>query len=132
MAQLLNGSICLEDLFTGKVAKGSNGKHYICLEDLNEIPFNVGKSNGKHYVSLSIWINDEADEYQNNGSFSLRQSQQERESQSKKVYCGNLKYVDTNQARSQGVKQTGPSMADKAQAAKVPPKGIGPKDDLPF
>lgn len=111
MAQLLNGSICIEDLFYGKVAKGSNGKHYVCLEDLNEIPFNVGKSNGKHYVSLSIWINDEADEYQNNGSFSLRQSQQQREAQEKKKYVGNLKFVEAKQASSRGVKQSGPAPA---------------------
>lgn len=121
MSQLLNGSICIEDLFTGKIAKGKNGKHYICLEDLTDIPFNVGQKNGKHYVSLSVWINDEADDYQNNGSFSLRQSQQDREQQAKKVYVGNLKFVEAKQAASQGSRQTG----------KPEPKGIT-NDDLPF
>ncbi len=113
MSSLLNGSICLEDMFHNKIVKGSNGKMYVCLDDLNDTPFNVGKSNGKHYVSLSIWINDEADEYQNNGSFSLRQSQQQREKQEKKRYVGNLKYVEAKQAQQQGVKQTGPKPWDE-------------------
>lgn len=91
MAQGFYGSICLEDLFQNQLVKGTNGKTYVCIDDLVAPPFNVGKNNGKHYVGIGAWLNDDIDQFGNIASISLTQSQQEREQQVKKTYIGNLR-----------------------------------------
>lgn len=104
------GSFCLEDLFTGKLAKGSNGKTYVCIDDLTEAPFNQSPKNTKHYVNIGVWVNDGIDEYGNVGSISLSQSKEDRERQVKKTYIGNLK-------RSGGVGATAASPVAPVQNA---------------
>lgn len=98
-SKLVTGSICLTDLI--EQAKQGNKA------------FSKAK-NGKIYVGLSIWLNDEKDQYDNNGSISLIKS---KEDQSKSVYVGNVKYSEKQ------VQQ--PSTSDINEMA-------GAMDDLPF
>lgn len=93
MGQGYFGSICIDDLFTGKIAKGNNGKNYVCLDDLTAAPFNKSAKNSKTYVNIGVYVNDEPDQYQNVAGISLSQTQQEREEKAKKVYIGNLKFA---------------------------------------
>jgi hypothetical protein len=65
----------------------------ICVSDINKSKLTQAK-NGKLYLSVDIWINDQADQYGNTGSISIRQSKEEREAKTKKVYIGNLKPVE--------------------------------------
>jgi hypothetical protein len=73
MSQLFTGSICVSDIDKSKLTQAKNGKLYL---------------------SVDIWINDQADNYGNTGSISIRQSKEEREAKTKKVYIGNLKPVE--------------------------------------
>lgn len=73
MAQLLNGSICLSDIPKEKIT--------------------VSEKNGKKYLNVTIWINDEVDKYNNNGSISVNQTKEERENKVAKTYIGNLKFA---------------------------------------
>jgi hypothetical protein len=98
MAQGLYGSICLEDLFGQHIGKDAQGRAWICLDTLQQKPFEVSQKNGKHYVGISVWINDDYDQYQNIGSVVLSQTQEQRQAQMKKVYLGNLKYMQQPQA----------------------------------
>lgn len=123
MAQGYFGSICLEDLFNGKIQKGTNGKHYICVEDLGGAPFNRSSKNGKTYVNIGVWVNEDVDEFNNIASISLHQTMEDREAGKKKQYIGNLKYSQAKgMAASPGVKN---SVTDGQQA---PPLDT----DLPF
>jgi len=65
--------------------------------NLNEIPKDkiiVGKK-GK-YLPITITINDEADQFGNQGPCVVEQSKEEREAKAPKVYLGNVKVVWTN------------------------------------
>jgi hypothetical protein len=90
MSQLLYGSICIEDAFANKIAQSQDGKKWICIDDLNNGAFQQGK-NGKHYLGVSVWINDQLDQYGNSASISLSQTKEEREAKEKRTYIGNLK-----------------------------------------
>lgn len=65
----------------------------ICVSDIDKSKLTQAK-NGKLYLSVDIWINDQADNYGNTGSISIRQSKEEREAKAKKTYIGNLKPVE--------------------------------------
>jgi hypothetical protein len=65
----------------------------ICVSDIDKSKLTQAK-NGKLYLSVDIWINDQADNYGNTGSISIRQSKEEREAKNKKTYIGNLKPVE--------------------------------------
>jgi len=119
MAQGTYGSICIEDLFKDKIATGSNGKKYVCLDDLTESPFTKGKTNGKTYAGIGVWINDDVDEFGNIAGISLSQSMQEREQKVKKTYIGNL--------RRSGETAKAATPAPQHQAAAAPVY-----NDLPF
>jgi len=104
MAQGFFGSVCVEDIFTGQIVKGSNGKSYICVDDLKGGAFNKSQKNGKTYIGIGVYVNDEVDQYQNIAGISLQQSQTEREAQQKKQYIGNLKFAQAKgTAASPGV-----------------------------
>ena len=125
MGQGYFGSICIDDLFTGKIAKGSNGKHYICVEDLNALPFNKSAKNGKTYAGIGIWINDEVDEFQNIAGITLSQTLEQREAKEKKQYIGNLKFA---QAKGTAASPGGKNTAGTPLNAPVDL----PAGDLPF
>tara|TARA_R100001086_G_scaffold232989_1_gene154497 strand:+ start:206 stop:514 length:309 start_codon:yes stop_codon:yes gene_type:complete len=93
--------------------------------NLNEIPKDkiiVGKK-GK-YLPITITINDEPDQFGNQGPIVVAQSKEERESKTAKVYLGNVQVVWTNGDNVAAAPRDGqPQQA--APAAQ-------PVDDLPF
>ena len=65
--------------------------------DLNKIPKDkiyVGKK-GK-YLPITITLNDESDQFGNQGPVVVEQSKEERETKTPKTYLGNVKVVWTN------------------------------------
>ena len=73
MSKLYSGSICVSEIPKDKLTTAKNGKLYI---------------------NLDIWVNDTPDQYENIGSISVRQSKEEREAKSKKIYLGNFKPIE--------------------------------------
>ena len=65
--------------------------------NLNEIPKDkifVGKK-GK-YLPITITLNDEVDQFGNQGPVCVEQTKEEREAKTAKTYLGNVKVVWTN------------------------------------
>ena len=93
--------------------------------NLNEIPKDkiiVGKK-GK-YLPISITLNDELDQFGNQGPVIVSQSKEEREAKQAKTYLGNVKLVWTNGEVKKFDNQ------QQQQAAPAPAAVI--EDDLPF
>ena len=93
--------------------------------NLNEIPKDkiiVGKK-GK-YLPISITLNDELDQFGNQGPVIVSQSKEEREAKQAKTYLGNVKLVWTN---GEVKKFDNPQ---QQQAMPAPAAAI--EDDLPF
>jgi len=97
--------------------------------NLNAIPKDkifVGKK-GK-YLPVTITLNDELDQFGNQGPVVVEQTKEEREAKTEKVYLGNVKVVWTNgtnvEVAPRDSAQTAPAMP---QAAAAPVE-----DDLPF
>ena len=91
--------------------------------NLNEIPKDkiiIGKK-GK-YLPISITLNDELDQFGNQGPVIVSQSKEEREAKQAKTYLGNVKLVWTN---GEVKKFDNPQQ----QAAPAP---AAVEDDLPF
>jgi len=65
--------------------------------NLNEIPKHkiIDGKKGK-YLPITITLNDEVDQFGNQGPVLVEQSKEERESKATKVYLGNVKVVWTN------------------------------------
>ncbi len=95
--------------------------------DLNKIPKDkiiVGKK-GK-YLPITITLNDDVDQFGNNGPVVVQQSKEERETKTEKVYLGNVKVVWTNGENVDAApRDGGPAPAQPAAAA-------APVDALPF
>ncbi len=95
--------------------------------DLNKIPKDkiiVGKK-GK-YLPITITLNDDVDQFGNNGPVVVQQSKEERENKTEKVYLGNVKVVWTNGENvAAAPRDGGPAPAQPAAAAAT-------VDDLPF
>tara|TARA_B110001450_G_scaffold159177_1_gene148473 strand:- start:73 stop:378 length:306 start_codon:yes stop_codon:yes gene_type:complete len=92
--------------------------------NLNEIPKDkiiIGKK-GK-YLPISITLNDELDQFGNQGPVIVSQSKEEREAKQAKTYLGNVKLVWTNGE----VKKF-----DNPQQQSAPPVQAAIEDDLPF
>ncbi|MBC8435411.1 MAG: hypothetical protein H8D84_00360 [Proteobacteria bacterium] len=93
--------------------------------NLNEIPKDkiiVGKK-GK-YLPISITLNDELDQFGNQGPVIVSQTKEEREAKTPKVYLGNVKLVWTNgEVKKFDFQQ---------QAAPQPKVEEKVEDDLPF
>jgi hypothetical protein len=97
--------------------------------NLNAIPKDkiyVGKK-GK-YLPVTITLNDEVDQFGNQGPVVVEQTKEERETKTGKTYLGNVKVVWTNgtnvEVAPRDEAQAAPAMP-QAQAAPV-------EDDLPF
>jgi hypothetical protein len=73
--------------------------------------------NKKAYLALSIWINDQPDEYGNDVKVTMNSSQQSSKSEGS-VYVGNGRTSDAKKARAK--------KGDNADT------GSAPVDDLPF
>jgi hypothetical protein len=95
--------------------------------NLNEIPKHkiIDGKKGK-YLPITITINDEVDQFGNQGPVMVEQSKEERESKAAKVYLGNVKVVWTNG-------QNVAAATNDQQAARQPAQSFAPQaDDLPF
>ena len=93
--------------------------------NLNEIPKDkiiIGKK-GK-YLPISITLNDELDQFGNQGPVIVSQSKEERTAKEAKTYLGNVKLVWTNGEVKKFDNPQG------QQAAPAPAAAI--EDDLPF
>ena len=93
--------------------------------NLNEIPKEkiiIGKK-GK-YLPVTITINDEVDQFGNQGPIVVAQTKEEREAKQAKTYLGNVQVVWTNGDNVAAA----PRQDQPAQAAPAP----APADDLPF
>ena len=94
--------------------------------DLNKIPKDkifVGKK-GK-YLPITITINDEPDQFGNQGPVVVEQTKEERDAKVAKTYLGNVKIVWTNGTNVDTAPRDGDSSA--------PPPQLKPQqDDLPF
>jgi hypothetical protein len=92
---------------------------------LNEIPKDkiiVGKK-GK-YLPITITLNDEVDQFGNQGPVIVDQTKEERESKAAKTYLGNVKIVWTNGQNVEAAPRD-----DQPQQRQSAP---APADDLPF
>lgn len=76
MAQLLNGNISLSKL--NEAAKQGHSAFY------------RGAKDGKIYVNLSVWLNDQEDQFGNIAAFQLQSKKECREAEGK-IYIGNAK-----------------------------------------
>jgi len=95
--------------------------------NLNNIPKDkiiIGKK-GK-YLPITITLNDEVDQFGNNGPVIVAQSKEEREAKQDKVYLGNVQVVWTNGDNV----AVAPRDDQPVQAAPV--AAAAPVDDLPF
>ena len=95
--------------------------------NLNEIPKNkiIEGKKGK-YLPITITINDEVDQFGNQGPIMVEQSKEERESKAPKTYLGNVKVVWTN-----GSNVAAAPRQDGGQATPVQ-RAPAPDFDLPF
>ena len=107
MASIIKASINLNQVPKDKIINGKKGK----------------------YLPITITINDEVDQFGNQGPLMVEQSKEEREAKVPKVYLGNVKVVWTN---GQNV-DAAPGM-DQGGGATPPPQRQAPQvvDDLPF
>ena len=74
MASIIKASINLNDIPKDKIIIGKKGK----------------------YLPITITINDEVDQFGNQGPIVVAQSKEERESKMAKTYLGNVQVVWTN------------------------------------
>ena len=92
--------------------------------NLNEIPKDkiiIGKK-GK-YLPITITLNDEVDQFGNQGPVIVDQTKEEREAKVAKTYLGNVQVVWTN-----GDNVAAAPRQDQPKAAPA----AAPADDLPF
>jgi len=97
--------------------------------NLTEIPKDkiiAGKKG--QYLPITITINDEVDQFGNQGPVVVQQSKEEREAKTPKTYLGNVKVVWTNGDNV----AVAPREGQPAQAAPAPAATAEVKEDLPF
>jgi hypothetical protein len=95
--------------------------------NLSEIPKDkiyVGKK-GK-YLPITITLNDDVDQFGNQGPVVVEQTKEERESKQAKTYLGNVKVVWTN-----GDNVDRAPMDSNQPTAQAAPAPVA-KEDLPF
>ena len=103
MASIINFSIDLTKIPKDKIIDGKKGK----------------------YLPITLTLNDELDQFNNNGPVIVGQSKEERESKAAKVYLGNAQVAWTN---GQNVDVAPRDGQPQRQAAPAPVEDI----DLPF
>ena len=96
--------------------------------DLTKIPKDkiIEGKKGK-YLPITITINDETDQFGNQGPVVVQQTKEERDAKTEKVYLGNVKVVWTND-NNVGVAPR----QDQPVAQAAPAAAAAPVDDLPF
>lgn len=104
MASIVNFSIDLTKIPREKIIDGKKGK----------------------YLPITLTLNDEVDNYGNNGPVIVAQSKEEREAKVAKVYLGNATVAWTNGQNVEPAPREG--QPQQRQAAPAPVEDI----DLPF
>ena len=103
MAGIIKASINLNNIDKSKIIEGKKGK----------------------YLPITITVNDEPDQFGNQGPVTMDQSKEEREAKTPKVYLGNVKVVWTNGTFPDRIPYDGGAPQTKPQTKKV-------EEDLPF
>ena len=103
MASIIRASINLSNIPKEKIFVGKKGK----------------------YLPITITINDELDQFGNQGPVVVEQTKEEREAKVAKTYLGNVKVVWTNGENVDTPPRDGAPAPQAAPAAEV-------KEDLPF
>tara|TARA_Y100000114_G_C11519236_1_gene212696 strand:- start:123 stop:437 length:315 start_codon:yes stop_codon:yes gene_type:complete len=104
MASIIATSINLSEIPKDKIIEGKKGK----------------------YLPITITLNDEVDQFGNQGPVCVQQTKDERDAKTAKTYLGNVKVVWTND-NNVGV---APRQEQMAQA--TPAAAASSPDDLPF
>lgn len=107
MASIIKTSINLNNIDKDKIINGAKGK----------------------YLPIVITLNDEVDQFGNQGPVIIEQSKDERESKAAKVYLGNVKVVWSNGQNVDAAPREGQQGAVPPLRTPPPPQ---PVDDLPF
>jgi len=103
MAGIINASINLSIIPKDKIIDGKKGK----------------------YLPITIAVNDEIDNFGNQGPITVAQSKEERDAKEPKTYLGNVRVVWTNGEFPQPAPREGqPQQQGKKEAVQ--------QDDLPF
>ena len=102
MASIIKASINLSEIPKDKVIIGKKGK----------------------YLPITITINDEVDQFGNQGPVIVDQTKEEREGKAPKTYLGNVKVVWTNGDNV--------AAAPRTEEQKAPVRHETVPDDLPF
>ena len=103
MASIIATSINLNNIPKDKIIEGKKGK----------------------YLPITITLNDETDQFGNQGPVVVQQSKEERDAKTEKVYLGNVKVVWTNGENVDAAPRD-------AAAAPPPPQPQAVEEDLPF
>lgn len=103
MASIINFSIDLTKIPKDKIIEGKKGK----------------------YLPITLTLNDELDNFGNNGPVIVAQSKEEREAKAGKVYLGNATVAWTNGQNVDVAPRDGQPQQRQAAPAPV-------EDDLPF
>ena len=90
----------------------------------------IGKK-GK-YLPIAITVNDEPDQFGNQGPVIVDQSKEEREAKAAKTYLGNCKVVWTNGTFPDPIPYDGPGAAKPKPVAGTSTSNIAVEEDLPF
>tara|TARA_R100001163_G_C4900958_1_gene89593 strand:+ start:219 stop:530 length:312 start_codon:yes stop_codon:yes gene_type:complete len=103
MASIIATSIDLTKIPKDKIFEGKKGK----------------------YLPVTITLNDELDQFGNQGPVYVQQTKEERDAKTEKVYLGNVKVVWTNDVNV--------GVAPKKEGQPMVTKTVNePVDDLPF
>ena len=96
--------------------------------NLNEIPKHkiINGAKGK-YLPITITLNNDPDQFGNQGPVIVEQSKEERESKTPKVYLGNVKIVWTD-----GTNVAAAPRTDSGGSQQYSAPSPAPESDLPF
>ena len=53
--------------------------------------------NGNKWLNITVWLNENPDQYGNSGSIQINQTKEQRDAKDPKVYIGNLKAPEKKQ-----------------------------------
>ena len=99
--------------------------------DLTKIPKDkiINGKKGK-YLPITITLNDELDQFGNQGPVVVQQTKEERDAKTEKVYLGNVKVVWTNDNNVAVAPREGQAAQSTGHMSPAPAAAV--KEDLPF
>ncbi len=107
MAGIIKASINLNAIDKSKIIEGKKGK----------------------YLPITITVNDEPDQFGNQGPVCIEQSKEEREAKVAKTYLGNVKVLWTNGTFPEKIPYEGTAAPQQPQTK---PQPVAADPDLPF